>query len=417
MANSVASSPEARAQAHLAAMAAVAHLSPHSGFPSSSLPAAYQAAMLQQLDSSMQSAAAGAVRMPPARLGPQQHPPQPGGAYMPDYMSPHGGSAGGTPLGRGVTASRHHTAGSDSTSSSMGGNFTPSVSAHQSPYGSYPMLQQQQYQSLGRFGSVSASPVGPPVPIEGQMSSAHLPVGSLEALRGGWHAPRGRNAYGDMFASSLTIPSQRLAGAASLAGSIGGGSLAGSLGPPRLPPSLNNRSRHSFSTSPAGPPGSVLSPGLATPPIAPTPNRVFGFGTSASSDHQQAQQPSLRQQSLQQRQHASPHQHRKRQQPTSQDHLEQLFDDWAGQGGEGSLVRQLSRQPSLDAPHPSDWDPNFRYLASCESCPLHHAELCTWASKALHNALWACIHLDTTAEMTLYHTSGATLCFGCTGLL
>ncbi|KAL0051298.1 hypothetical protein WJX82_005227 [Trebouxia sp. C0006] len=268
MANSVASSPEARAQAHLAAMAAVAHLSPHSGFPSSSLPAAYQAAMLQQLDPSMQSAAAGAVRMPPARLGPQQYPSQPGGAYMPDYTSPHGGSAGGTPHGRGVTASRHHTAGSDSTSSSMGGNFTPSVSAHQSPYGSYPM--QQQYQSLGRFGSVSASPVGLPVPIEGQMSSAHLPVGSLEALRGGWHAPRGRNAYGDMFASSLTVPSQRLAGGASLAGSVGGGSLAGSLGPPRLPPSLNNR-----------------------------------------------------------------------------------------QGGEGNLARQMSRQPSLDAPHPSDWDPNF----------------------------------------------------------
>ena len=422
MANSVASSPEARAQAHLAAMAAVAHLSPHSAFPSSSLPAAYQAAMLQQLDSSMQSAAAGAVRMPPARLGPQQFPSQPGGAYMPDYMSPHGGSAGGTPHGRGVTASRHYTAGSDSTSSSMGGNFTPIMSAHQSPYGSYPM-QQQQYQSLGRFGSVSASPVALPVPTEGQMSSAHLPIGSLEALRGGWHAPRGRNAYGDMFASSLTVPSQRLAGAASLAGSIGGGSLAGSVGPPRLPPSLNNRSRHSFSTSPAGPPGSVLSPGLATPPIAPTPNRVFGFGTSACSDQQQAQQlqqSSLRQQSLQQRQHASPHQHRKRQQPTSQDHLEQLFDDWAGQGGEGNLARQMSRQPSLDAPHPSDWDPNFRYHilpavyhvhCTVQDCVLGHQ------CKALHNALCAGIQLDTTAEMMLYQTSGATLCFGSTKLL
>ncbi len=421
MANSVASSPEARAQAHLAAMAAVAHLSPHSGFPSSSLPAAYQAAMLQQLDPSMQSAAAGAVRMPPARLGPQQYPSQPGGAYMPDYTSPHGGSAGGTPHGRGVTASRHHTAGSDSTSSSMGGNFTPSVSAHQSPYGSYPM--QQQYQSLGRFGSVSASPVGLPVPIEGQMSSAHLPVGSLEALRGGWHAPRGRNAYGDMFASSLTVPSQRLAGGASLAGSVGGGSLAGSLGPPRLPPSLNNRSRHSFSTSPAGPSGSVLSPGLGTPPTAPMPNRVFGFGTSASSDQQQAQQlqqPSLRQQSLQQRQHASPHQHRKRQQPTSQDHLEQLFDDWAGQGGEGNLARQMSRQPSLDAPHPSDWDPNFRYHILPAVCHVHcTVQDCVLGhqSKALHNAFHACIHLDTTAETMLYHTSGATLCFGCIGLL
>ena len=382
IANSMASSPEARAQAHLAALAAVAQLSPHAAFPSSSLPAAYQAAMLQQLDSSMQSAAAGAVRMPPVRYGTQQHPPQPAMASIPDYRLPNGcGSLGGTPHGQHVTASRHHTAGSDSTSSSLGGHFTPSVSAHQSPYGSYPL--QQQYQLLGRFGSVSASPVALPVPIDGQMSS-HMPVGSLEALRGGWHAPRGRNAYGDMFASSLTVPSQRVAGAASLAGSLGSGSLAGSLGPPRLPPSLSNRSRHSFSTSPAGPSGSVLSPGLATPPMAAMPNRVFGFGTSAYSDQQpqQAQQQPLRQHSLQHRQHASPHhQHRQRQQSATQDHLERLFDDWAGQGGEGSSVRHMSRQPSLDAPHPSDWDPNFRYpikaAARHTDCVMSGCTLCT----------------------------------------
>ncbi len=359
---SVANSPEARA--HLAAMAAVAHLSPHSAFPSSSsLPAASQAAMLQLLDSAMQSAAAGAMQVPPRHLPHrhQQQQSQQHQALMPDLISPHGGSLSGTPHSQRMMASRHHTTGSDSASSSMGGNFTPSMSAHQSPYGSYQLQQQQQqqYQSLGRFGSISQSPVALPVPIQGQMSS-HLPVGSLEALRGGWHAPRGRNAYGDMFASSLTVPSQRLAGAASLAGSLGGGSLAGSFGPPRLPPSLNNRPRHSFSTSPGG---AVLSPSLATPPMAATPNRVFGFGSSGYSDQQQTQQLQQhlpRQHSLQQRQYVSPHhQHRQRQQP-GHDSIEHLFDDWAGQGAEGNLVRHMSRQPSLDAPHPSDWDPNFR---------------------------------------------------------
>ena len=352
-------------------MAAVAQLSPQA-FPSSSLPAAYQTAMLQQLESAMQSGAAGALHMPaPGYTHTHQHQlhqQQQQQALMPEFMSPHGGSIWGTPQGQRVMPSRHHTVGSDSATSSMGGNFMLNMSAHQSPYATYSLQQQQQrqqqqgYQPLGRFGSISQSPVALQAPVEGQMSS-HLPVGSLEALRGGWHAPRGRNAYGDMFASSLTVPSQRLAGAASLAGSLGG-SLAGSLGPPRLPPSLSNRPRHSFSTSPGGP---ILSPGSATPPTAAAPNRVFGFGSSAYADQQQAQQLQQqlpRQQSLQQRQHASPHhQHSQRQQQQQQpglDHLERLYDDWAGVGAEGNHVRHMSRQPSLDAPHPSDWDPNFR---------------------------------------------------------
>lgn len=366
----LASSPEARAQAHLAAMAAVAkQLSPHSSFqPPASLPPAYQAAMLQQLDSAMQRASAGPMQMPALRnssyhqqlLNPQQQQQQQQlqQQVMAEYVSTHGGAQSGTP--QRLSGHRHNTIGSDSTGSSLGGNFVPSVSAQQSLYGSYSQ-QQQAYQASARFGSIPQSPVSVPMPIHGQLP-AHAPVGSLEALRYGWHAPRGRTTYGDMFASSLTVPSQRLAGASSLAGSLGG-SLAGSIGPPRLPPSLNNRSRHSFSSSPAGPSGAVLSPSLATPPMAGTPNRVLGFGSSAYSDQQlpqQLQQQLPRQQALQQRAQASPQQQTQHRHQSSHEQLERLFDDWAGQGGDGGLLQHMSRQPSLDIPHPSDWDSNFR---------------------------------------------------------
>ena len=359
LAAALATSPEVRAQAHLAAMAAVAQLSPHSSFqPAASVPAAYQAAMLQHLEAAMQSASAGPMHMPPRHAS--QYPQSP---YHQQQSSDHapGGSMNGVsqrPAGyQSVSASRHHTTGSDSAGSSIGGNYTPSMSAHQSPYGSYTM-QQQLHQSAPRFGSIPQSPIAVPMQISGQVPS-HLPVGSLEALRGGWHAPRGRNAHGDMFASSFTVPSQRIPGAASLAGSLGG-SLAGSMGPPRLPPSLNNRPRHSITSSPAGPSGgAVLSPSLATPPTATAPNRIFGFGASAYSDQQLAQQLP-RQQSLQQRQQASPQQHSRHRHQSSHEQLEQLFDDWAGQGREAGAAHHMSRQPSLDAPHPSDWDPNFR---------------------------------------------------------
>ena len=381
----LATSPEARAQAHLAALAAVAQLSPHS----SSLPAAYQAAMLQQLESAMQSASAGPMQMPALRptsyyqhsLYQQQQQEQQQRQQqlqqqqqmMSEYMATLGSSQSGTP--QRVSGHRHHSTGSDSAN--IGGNFVPSMpsmSAQQSLYGSYPQQQQQLYQSSARFGSIPQSPVSLPMPMNGQVPG-HAPVGSLEALRYGWHAPRGRTTYGDMFPSSLTVPSQRLAGAASLAGSLGG-SLAGSLGPPRLPPSLNNRSRHSFSSSPAGPSsGAVLSPSLATPPTAGTPNRVLGFGSSAYSDQQVPQQlqqvPQQLQQQLpqqlprqqssgQQRPQAWPQQQAHHRHQSSHDQIERLFDDWAGQGGDGGLAQHMSRQPSLDIPHPSDWDPNFR---------------------------------------------------------
>ena len=359
----LATSPEARAQAHLAAMAAVAQLSPHSSFqPPASLPAAYQAAMLQQLESALHSASAGPMHMPAPRHSSQYHQSlhqQQQQQMMSDYVSAHGATLSGTP--QRISASRQHTTGSDNAGSSIGGNFTPSMSAHQSPYGSYPMQQQQQlYQSSARFGSIPQSPVSVPMLSNGQLPS-HLPVGSLEALRGGWHAPRGRTTYGDMFASSLTVPSQRLAAAASVAGSLGG-SLAGSLGPPRLPPSLSNRPRHAFSTSPAGPSMAAPSPNMATPPLAGTPNRVFGFGSLGQSDPpmQQQLQQVPRQSSLQQQQQASPQQQIRHGHQSSHEQLEQLFDDWAGQGREAGLASHMSRQPSLDAPHPSDWDPNFR---------------------------------------------------------
>ena len=359
----LASSPEARA--HLAALAAVAqHYSPHSSSfqPPASLPAAYQAAMLQQLDSAMQSASAGPMQMPAPRdtsyyqqsLYQQQQ-------MMPDYVSTRGGLQSGTP--QQVSVKRQHTSGPDPTSSGSGSSFMPSMTAQQSLFGSYSQQQQQQQvsQSSGRFGSIPQSPVSVPMPMHGQ-ATGHGPVGSLEALRYGWHAPRGRTTLGDMFASSLTVPSQRLAGAASLAGSLGG-SLAGSLGLPRLPPSLNNRSRHSFSSSPAGPSGVVLSPSLAAPSMAGTPNRVLGFGSAGYSDQQlpqQLQHQLPRQQSLQQRLQTSPQQQAHHRHQSSHEQLERLFDDMSGYGGEGGLAPHMSRQPSLDIPHPSDWDPNFR---------------------------------------------------------
>ena len=377
----LASSPEARAQAHLAALAAVAQqLSPHSSSfqPPASLPAAYQAAMLQQLDSAMQSASARPMQMPALRPSSyyqhalyqqqqeqQRKQQQLQQQMMAEYASAHGGSQSGMP--QRMSSHRHHIIGSDSAASSIGGDFMPSMTAHHSLYGSYSQQQQQQqqqaYQSSARFGSVPQSPVSVPIPVHGQLPG-NAPVGSLEALRYGWHAPRGRTTYGDMFPSSLTVPSQRLAGASSLAGSLGG-SLTGSLGPPRLPPSLNSRSRHSFSSSPAGPSGAVLSPSLATPPMAGTPNRVLGFGSSAYSDQQLLQQPQQqlpRQQSLQQRPQALPEQQAHHRHQSSHEQIERLFDDWAGQGvGQGGDEGlHMSRQPSLDIPHPSDWDPNFR---------------------------------------------------------
>ena len=68
---------------------------------------------------------------------------------------------------------------------------------------------------------------------QGQQQQGGLPVGSLEAMRYGWHAPRGRTATGDMYGSSLTLPS--LAGsvrstgmpAASLRASHSGGNEVG----------------------------------------------------------------------------------------------------------------------------------------------------------------------------------------------
>ena len=382
----LASSPEARAQAHLAGLAAVAQqLSPHSSSfqPPASLPAAYQAAMLQQLDSAMQSASAGPMQMPALRPSSyyqhalyqqqqeqQQRQQQLQQQMMSEYASTHGGSQSGK--SQRFSSHRHHTTGSDSTGSSIGGNFMPSMSAQQTLYGSYSQQQQQQqqaYQSSARFGSIPQSPVSVPMPAHGQLPG-NAPVGSLEALRYGWHAPRGRTTYGDMFPSSLMVPSQRLAGSSSLAGSLGG-SLTGSLGPPRLPPSLNNRSRHSFSSSPAGPSGAVLSPSLATPPMAGTPNRVLGFGTSAYSDQQppqQLQQQLPRQQCMHQIAQALPPQQAHHRHQSSHEQIERLFDDWAGQGGgqggDGGLPQHMSRQRSLDIPHPSDWDPNFRCYES-----------------------------------------------------
>ena len=373
----LASSPEARAQAHLAALAAVAQqLSPHSSSfqPPASLPAAYQAAMLQQLDSAMQNASAGPMQMPAfsyhqhslyQQQQEQQRQQQLQQQVMSEYASMHGSSQSGTP--RRLSSHRHPTAASDSTGTSVGGNFMPSMGAQQSMYGSYSQQQQQQaYQSSARFSSIPQSPVSVPMAVQGQLPG-NAPVGSLEALRYGWHAPRGRTTYGDMFPSSLTVPSQRLAGASSLAGSLGG-SLTGSLGPPRLPPSLKNRSRHSFSSSPAGPSGAVLSPSLVTPQMAGTPNRVLGFGSCAYSDQQQPpqqlQQQLPRQQSLQQRPQELTQQQAHHRHQSSHEQIEQLFDDWAGQGGgqgaDGGLAQHISRQPSLDIPHPSDWDPNFR---------------------------------------------------------
>lgn len=367
----LASSPEARAQAHLAALAAVAQqLSPHSSSlqPPASLPAAYQAAMLQQLDCAMQSASAGPMQMPALRPSSyyqhalyqqqqeQQQQQQLQQQMMSEYASTHGGSQSAT--SQRFSSHKHHTTGYDSAGSSVGGNFMPSMSAQQTLYGSYSQQQQQQaYQSSARFGSIPQSPVSVPMPVQGQLPG-NAPVGSLEALRYGWHAPRGRTTYGDMFPSSLTVPSQRLAGASSL-----GGSLTGSLGPPRLPPSLNNRSRHSFSSSPAGPSGAVLSPSLAMPPMAGTPHRVLGFGTSAYSDQQLPQQ--LQQQlPRQQMPQALPQQQAHHRHQSSHEQIERLFDDWAGQGvgqgGDGGLPQNMSRQRSLDIPHPSDWDPNFR---------------------------------------------------------
>lgn len=356
----MASSPEARA--HLAALAAVAqHYSPHSSSfqPPAPLPAAYQAAMLHHLDSAMQSASAGPMQMPAPRHSSyyQQSTYQQQQQMMPEYVSTPGASQSGTP--HQVSAKRHHTIGPDTTTSDGGSSFMPSMTAQQSLFGSYSQQQQQVYQSSARFGTIPQSPVS--VPMHGQ-GAGHGPVGSLEALRYGWHAPRGRTTLGDMFASSLTVPSQRLAGAASLAGSLGG-SLAGSLGLPRLPPSLNNRSRPSFSSSPAGPSGAVLSPSLAAPSMAGTPNSVLGFGSSAYLDQQlpqQLQHQLPRQQSLQQRLQTSPQQQAHSRHQSSHEQLERLFDDMSGQGGEGGFAPHMSRQPSLDIPHPSDWDPNFR---------------------------------------------------------
>lgn len=357
------SSPEARAQAHLAALAAIANLGPHSAFTPSSLPAAYQAAMQQQIDAAMQPPAPSSMQMAASRLLSQtQQQQQQQQQLQPQPLSGLGASllsSQGTPFGQRAAASRH-MAGSDSTASSIGGNFTPSMSIHQSPYSSYPLHQQQQMMS--RFDSIVQSPVALPMPIQGQMSS-HMPFGSLEALRGGWHAPRGRNAFGDMYASSLTVHSQRLSGAGSL-----GGSLVGSLGGPRLPPSLSNRSRNSFPASPVT--SAVLSPSSVTPAAAATPNRVFGFGSASYSDQQSAshlQQQLSRQQSLQQRPYPSPHHRKQRQQASQQQQQQQaeqdsfgrLFDDLAGLGTADPVVQPVSRQPSLDAPHPGDWDPYF----------------------------------------------------------
>ena len=331
--------------------------------------------MLQQLDSAMHSASAGPMQMPALRPSSyyqqslyqqEQQRQQLQQQMMFEYASTHGASQYGTP--QRLSSHRHLTTESDSNGSSIGPNLMPSMSAQQSLYGSYSQQQQQQqaYQPSARFGSIPQSPVSVPMPVHGQLPG-NAPLGSLEALRYGWHAPRGRTTYGDMFPSSLTVPSQRLAGASSLVGSLGA-SLYGSLGPPRLPPSLNNRSRHSFSTSPAGPSGALLSPSSATPPVAGTPNRVLGFGSSAYSDQQQPpqqlQQQLPRQQSLQQRPQALPQQQAHHRHQSSHEQIERLFDDWAGQGGvqgaDEALTQHTSRQPSLDIPHPSDWDPNFR---------------------------------------------------------
>ena len=269
--------------------------------------------------------------------------------------------------GVGVPTGHQSNAG-DSTS--MGANL-----GRQTPFSSFHAArhhqQQQQTQQYSTFGSFSQSPVILPSAL--QPGPGLMPMGSLEALRGGWHAPRGRNAYGDMYGSSLTVPSRQLSLAGSLAGSLGTGSLGvGSMGPPRLPPSLNSYRRSSFSASPGGPHGGLLnSPGMAaaSPSMsAAAPNRVYGFGAAAFPDLLQQQAPVQqqqhqlpRQQSLQSRQQATHHrqgQHIK----AEPDSADQLLDDWSeqGQGLDGGQLGVPSRQASLDIPYPGDWDPNFR---------------------------------------------------------
>ena len=376
------SSPEARAQAHLAALAAVAHLGPHASLPGPG-PGAYQTANLQ----------VPLPRMSSAQQQPQsQQLPRTESEFLP---------AQGTPFGERTSASRPQVAGSDSTISSMGANFTPSMSMQQSLYGSFPLHQQPQQAQMMRFGSIAESPVAVPVPIQRQ-AAAHLPVGSLEALRGGWHAPRGRNAFGDMYASSLTVPSQRLSGASSLAGSY-----VGSLGAPRLPPSLSKTSRNSFQNSPAG--SAMLSPSSAAP--AATPNRVCGFGPVAYSDQLSVSQ----QQSLHQRPYPSPHHRKHRQQQTlqqqqaEQDTFGRLFDDLAGIKTEDAGTQGVNRQPSLDAADPCDWDPYYRQDNSYCTVRLHAICILCWPfCRILLHALTSDSQRTTQADLQ-------TLCAPCQG--
>lgn len=320
----LATSPELHAQAHLAALAAVANLSPHSTFATPASSTAYHAA-LQQMGSAVQGTSIQQQQM----------------------------GAQATWAANGAHAGRLGSA-AESAASSMAASLS-----QQQPFSSFQtaLHQQQATHQYSSFGSFSQSPAV--LPSGMQTGPSLMPMGSLEALRGGWHAPRGRNAYGDMYGSSLTVPSRQL----SLAGSFG----AGSMGPPRLPPSLNSYRRGSFSMSPGGPLG---SPGMAVASSslsAAAPNRVYGFGAAAFPDLvQQApvqhQHQLPRQQSLQSKKLPSPHrqaQHVKGE-PSLSDHL---LEDWTeqGLGLEGGQLGGPSRQTSLDIPTPGDWDPNFRW--------------------------------------------------------
>ena len=336
---SLATSPEVHAQAHLAALAAVANLTPPSSFaapsgfaPSSgSYPAAYQAVM-QQLAPTMSG-----------NHSQQQH-----------SMLQTNWAAGNVEVGY---------------QAATGASDSANVVPQQTPFGSQNallLLQQQQQQQQQQFNSFGSFSQGSAVLPSALQTAPHslMPMGSLEALRGGWHAPRGRNAYGDMYGSSLTVPSRQLSVAGSLAGSAG----TGSLGPPRLPPSLNSHRCSSFSSSPAGPLGTLPSPGMATasPRVsAAAPNRVYGFGSNTLADYPyaQPQQPTLpRQQSGQARQQASPYRQNQQGRPSSGS-IDHLLDEWAEQGLEGGGQGQgpPSRQASLEIATPGDWDPNFRW--------------------------------------------------------
>lgn len=328
----LATSPELHAQAHLAALAAVANLSPHSAFAAPGHISAYQAALQQ-----MGSAAASSSVQQQQQMGAQ-----------PTWA-----------------ANRLQSSAADSLNSSMAFSH-----AQQLPFTSFQaaLLQQQPTQQYSSFGSFSQSPMA--LPLGMRSGPSLMPMGSLEALRGGWHAPRGRNAYGDMYGSSFTVPSRQ----ASLAGSLGTGSLGpGSIGPPRLPPSLNSYRRGSFSTSPAGPYGVVPNSqnmAAASPSMsAAAPNRIFGFGAAAAfpdlvqqtpaQQQLQQQQQLSRQHSLHSKQLPSPR--NQAQHAQAESGLPDQPEDWSDQlqGPDEGQLGVPTRQTSLDIPTPGDWDPNF----------------------------------------------------------